>query len=740
MQYRQILVYRKTILSLARRANKTKAGQSLESSSFMIAYRNLLALLFCLVFMSPVSAQPASGRADILVADFEGKDFGSWKATGSAFGPGPAAGTLANQMAVTGYLGKGLVNSYHGGDDSTGTLTSPAFLLERRYLNFLIGGGKYPGETCINLIVDGKVARTATGPNDRPGGSEHLDWHTWDVAELAGKKAVLEAVDRRRGGWGHITFDHIVQSDRKRQAEPAQRELQVTSRFLHLPVKTGAPQRRVRLLINGRKEREFDIELADAKPDFWVFCDLAAFQGQKLRITVDALSPESNALTAIRLANEVPDVGSLYREAGRPQFHFTSRRGWLNDPNGLVYHQGEYHLFYQHNPYGWNWGNMHWGHAVSKDLVRWRELPIAIYPKRYGDWAFSGSAISSANTGLGQGKDPVMVAAFTSTGRGECVVYSQDGGKTFTEIDGNPIIRHQGRDPRLLWHTGARHWVIAVYDEFEGKQWIAFYSSPDLKAWKFESRVDGFYECPDLFELPVDGDRTHTRWVLYAADGRYMLGSFDGRRFTPDGGKQQLWHGNFYAAQTFSNTPDGRRIQIGWGNGITFPGTSFNQQMTIPCELTLRTTPEGVRMFADPVAELCKLHGRKHAWTNLTLNPGDNPLNKVHGDLFDISAEIKTTGANAVTFSLRGIPVRYDFAKQEITCDKLKAPLATKDGKLRLRLLLDRGSIEIFGNGGRVAISQHIRPDAKNHTLKLTSEGGAAVAEKLEVNEMRSGW
>src|SRR5207342_2070436 len=137
---------------------------------------------------------------------------------------------------------------------------------------------------------------------------------------------------------------------------------------------------------------------------------------------VGKLAHGSKALERITQSDDLPAADELYREKLRPQFHFTSRRGWLNDPNGLVYHQGEYHLFYQHNPFGWNWGNMHWGHAVSKDLVHWRELPIALYPKRYGDWAFSGSAISDARTGLGQTQDPVLLAAYTSTGRGECLV------------------------------------------------------------------------------------------------------------------------------------------------------------------------------------------------------------------------------------------------------------------------------------------------------------------------------
>src|SRR6476646_2695644 len=169
-------------------------------------------LLLPLLLVTPALA---ADRADVLIADFEGKDYGDWKTTGEAFGPGPARGTLPNQMPVTGFLGKGLVNSYFGGDASTGTLTSPEFTIDRKFINFLVGGGKHPG-TRIDLLVGGKAVRTATGPNDKPGGSEHLDWHTWDVAEFTGKKAVIRIVDEETGGWGHINVDHILQSDHKK--------------------------------------------------------------------------------------------------------------------------------------------------------------------------------------------------------------------------------------------------------------------------------------------------------------------------------------------------------------------------------------------------------------------------------------------------------------------------------------------------------------------------------------------
>ncbi len=701
--------------------------------------KTLGALCLFAVLAAPA---PAADRADVLVADFEGETYGDWKTTGTAFGAGPARGTLPGQMHVDGYQGKGLVSSFRGGDAATGTLTSPPFQVERKYLNFLVGGGKYPGKTCVNLLLDGKAVRTATGPNDRPGGSEHLDWHTWDVAEFAGRKVIIQIVDDHTGGWGHINVDHVVQSDRKLQAEPARRDLVVSGRYLHIPVATGAPQRRVRLEVGGKTLREFDVELADGAPSFWAFADVGGLKGNTVTLHADALPHGSKALDAVTQGDEIKGAAPLYAEKNRPQFHFTSRRGWLNDPNGLVYLKGEYHLFYQHNPYGWNWGNMHWGHAVSTDLVRWRELPIALYPRQHGDWAFSGSAVVDRDNtaGLKKGDEDTLVVAYTSTGRGECIAFSNDRGRTWAEIAGNPVVKHEGRDPRLLWHAPSKRWVMAVYDESQGKRWIVFHTSPDLKTWQFASRIEGYFECPDLFELPVEGRKGSAKWVLYAADGKYALGDFDGKTFRPDGGKHQVWYGNFYAAQTFSDTPDGRRVQIGWGNGITFPGMPFNQQMTVACRLTLRDTDEGVRMFAEPVREVETLRGGKRAWSDKTVAPGENLLAGITGELFDVVADFEPAGAEAFGLTLRGVPVVYDVKKQELSCKDVRAPLKPEEGRIRLRILVDRGSVEVFGNGGRVALS--VGPIAPTHNRKLvtTVRGGSARVRSLEVHEMKSAW
>jgi fructan beta-fructosidase len=688
----------------------------------------------------------ATDRPDLVIADFEGETYGAWQTTGTAFGPGPARGTLPNQMEVAGFLGKGLVNSYHGGDASTGTLTSPPFTLNRPYLNFLIGGGGYPGQTCIELIIDGKPVRSTTGPNDKPGGSERLEWAFWNISEFTGKTAVIRITDSHTGGWGHINVDQIVQSDTKRGIDTISRQIVLNHKFVHLPVKRDAPARQVTVKESGRNFRVFEIRLPEAgqSPDFWVFLELPDIVGHTLSFEA-RLPVGSHALAAITQSDHPPDADALYKEKDRPQFHFTSRRGWLNDPNGLVWHRGQYHLFYQHNPFGWEWGNMHWGHAISPDLLHWTELADAIAPREFGDWAFSGSAVvDHANeSGFVPNNQAPIAAAYTSTGRGECIGYFfGEGAKTqFHEYNRNPVVKHQGRDPRLLWHKPTNRWIMAVYDELDGKQWIAFYSSPSLKQWQFESRIAGFFECPDLFELPIQGEPGLSLWVLYGADGAYMLGQFDGKTFTPQSDKKErVWYGNFYAAQTFSDTPDGRRIQIGWANGVAFPNMPFNQQMTIPCELTLRKTDDGIRMFARPIAELATLHGNEHSMRNLTPAAAASAFAEIVADALEIQASAEVGPDTVLTITLRGTPVIYDAAKRTLTCGDKKAPLALDGTTVRLQILLDRGSIEVFANDGRVAISHAVIPPENNRAIHAFITGPNARFETLDVFEIKSTW
>ena len=307
-------------------------------------------------------------------------------------------------------------------------------------------------------------------------------------------------------------------------------------------------------------------------------------------------SRQVKGIDSIYQADRFAGEDSVYREPNRPQFHFTSRRGWNNDPNGLVYLDGEYHLFYQHNPFETQWENMHWGHAVSPDLLHWKELDDALFPDRLGTM-FSGSAVVDRDNTAGWGRN-ALVAAYTADKAGrevQCIAYSNDKGRSFTKFEGNPVVG-ETRDPRVFWYEPNKEWVMALY-KIAG---ISFFTSKDLKSWKEESHINGFYECPDIFALPVDGNPDKKLWVVHGGSGTYMVGDFDGRKFTPRYGKYRTTYGAYYAAQTYNDTPDGKRVQIGWGQ-IEHAGMPFNQMMLFPTELTLRTTNEGVRLFSEPI-------------------------------------------------------------------------------------------------------------------------------------------
>ncbi len=706
--------------------------------------------IFIVLTISAAGAE----RADILIADFESSTYGDWQVTGEAFGPGPAQGTLRGQMEVSGFLGKRLVNTYFEGDDTTGTLTSPPFKVERRYMNFLIGGGMHAGKACINLVVDGKVVRTATGPNDRPGGSERLAWSNWDLRDLAGKTATIEIVDRQTGGWGHINIDHIVQSDRKIEPVDLTRKIKLDKRYLNLPVRTGAHKHYMDLVIDGEIVRQFDIEFDPGEPEFWVFLDVGPFRGKTgvLRLH-DSFGLDPKLLESISLDEKIRGAENFYREKNRQQFHFSSRRGWNNDSNGMVFLNGEYHLFYQHNPYGWGWGNMTWGHAVSTDLVHWTELPDAIHPDDLGT-IFSGSAaIDEKNTaGFQTGAEKPLVCFYTSAGghnrmsKGQpftqSIAYSNDRGRSFTKYEKNPVVGHingSNRDPKVIWHAPTSRWVMVLY--LDGGE-MGILVSKDLKSWEMTSKLKCFHECPELFELPVDGEAAKSKWVLYGGSGDYLLGAFDGREFKPETDAIKFHYGNcFYASQTFNNIPaeDGRRIQIAWGR-IATPRMPFNQCMLFPVELSLRMTDDGVRMFAVPVEEVKNLHETAHTWTSGLIRPEENLLAGLAGELFHIRVEFVVNPAARFGLTIRGTEVLYEPQKKRLSCRGKSAPLAPIDGKIRLEILVDRNSIEIFANDGRIYMPiGGILPEG-NKSLEVFSRGGNTSLNGLKVHTLRSIW
>jgi sucrose-6-phosphate hydrolase SacC (GH32 family) len=452
-------------------------------------------------------------------------------------------------------------------------------------------------------------------------------------------------------------------------------------------------------------------------------------------------------------AGENPAASTLYNEKYRPQFHFTPQKNWTNDPNGLVYYKGEYHLFFQHNPSGINWGNMTWGHAISKDLMHWKQLPNAIEPDELGT-IFSGSAVVDWNntSGFQTGKENVLVAFYTSAGKHapvekpftQSIAYSNDQGRTWTKYKQNPVIRHiraENRDPKVVWYEPTKTWIMALY--LDGNDFTLL-SSKNLKQWEklHDIKLPGSRECPDFFELPVDGDPQNTRWVFWGANGRYLLGSFDGRKFTPESGPFESRVGNYYAAQTWSDIPshDGRRIQIAWMAKGKFPDMPFNQQMSIPCELTLSTFPEGVRLCLVPVREIKSIRGPLQAWGAAPLMPGENILSAISGELFEIKSEVELGYASEVGLTLRGTPLVYNVADKTLICKGKKNNLSPKDGKIKLHIFVDRTSIEVFANDGRVSMFLCFPLDTDNTSLEMFARGGQAVIKSLNVWKLKSIW
>jgi sucrose-6-phosphate hydrolase SacC (GH32 family) len=444
----------------------------------------------------------------------------------------------------------------------------------------------------------------------------------------------------------------------------------------------------------------------------------------------------------------------LYHETHRPQFHFTPARNWTNDPNGLVFYAGEWHLFFQHNPHGIKWGNMTWGHAVSPDLVHWTQLPNALEPDALGT-IFSGSAVVDwANTaGMQTGAEPPLIAIYTSAGSEvkppvpftQSIASSNDRGRTWTKFAGNPVLGHivgANRDPKVIWHAPSSQWVMALY--LDGNDY-ALFGSPNLRDWTrlCDVAMPGISECPDFFPLPVDGDATRTLWVFWGAAGCYLLGAFDGRTFAPETDVLRAeWGANGYAAQTWSDVPasDGRRIQIAWMAGGKYPAMPFNQQFTFPVELTLRSTSQGVRLYRQPVRERELLRQRTQRWEQVTLQPGANLIPQTDCELFEVCAEIDPCEAQAVGLLVRGHDLCYDLSTGELSALDKRAAVALEGGRLRLQALIDRTSLEVFAQDGLVSMSSCFLPEAADWNLEFYTRGGAARLVTLEVHELASAW
>ena len=539
-------------------------------------------------------------------------------------------------------------------------------------------------------------------------------------------------------------------------------EFTVSRRYLILPICNNGIVGKLKFDVDGETVLDYEVALAAGpdSTDWYAFFSIDRFKGKIARVAASKATEEGFAL--VEQSDTIPGEEHFYKERLRPRFHFTAKTGWLNDPNGLIYYKGEYHMYYQHNPVALPWGNMTWGHAISTDLVHWVEQPKVLFPDSKGT-CFSGAACIDWKNQLGckTGDEDVFLAFYLRTEIGLCLAYSNDRGQTFTDYEGNPVLTHEGAridTPRPFWYAPTNRWIAPTYDFFtnsdgEKRRCVGFYSSENLTEWKYESRVeqDGWGDelcgCVDFFELPLDGDPDSKRWVMIMIDGSYIVGTFDGHTFSTLGGipaatadreTSLVVQGNYYATQTWHNMPDNRRVQIAWMRSDGYPGMLFNQQMTFPSELTLHSSPEGPRLRMNPVGEVESLRKRSYTWTDIVLTTGENPLSGLDGELFDVEVEFEPSGK--LILELRGLEVVYDSETRVLSlCDE-EAIVNPMHGVIRLRMLLDLSSIEVFCNDGRIYIPKVVFPEALNRSLKATCEKGAVKVNYLRIHELKSSW
>lgn len=479
---------------------------------------------------------------------------------------------------------------------------------------------------------------------------------------------------------------------------------------------------------------------------------------------------DSQTSARVSYGGEPDVVDPMYNQENRPQFHFTAQKGWLNDPNGMVFDGKQYHLFFQHNPNGTEWGNMTWGHAVSPDMLHWKQLPNALLP--YGvdgrsGTIFSGSAIVDHKNVLGKqvGKTKTICAFFTFASEPkfyQAMAYSTDGGKSFKYWnDGRAVVPHQGfdngeRDPRVFWHAESKQFVMVVWmSQNPGR--FRFFNSKNLTKWDFASDfvAPWPFECPDIFFLPVDGKKSNMKCVLTDASSTYEIGRFDGKQFISEGGPHRLVTGNYYAAQTFTNTP-GRVVQIGWMRGpfnaSKYFDVPFNQQMSIPNELSLRTTPDGIRLVAYPIDGLRKLHSGSFFGEMWTLKAGRNAV-PIQGDsdLVDVSFGLKPGDAETVKIELPRVTLTYNRKNNRLTHTGVTSDgkpievttlenLVLKDGNLSLRIISDRLSVEVYANAGQQVGAHYIYPNLHRGDIAFISDGTKTEVNGLGISSLQSVW
>ncbi len=567
------------------------------------------------------------------------------------------------------------------------------------------------------------------------------------------------------------------------------------SRYLMLPVQESNDDAKINVLVDGKIAETIYVRLARTRTDFSVPYDLSPYKGKN--VVLDVVTPQSRSSVReakgdvcwknISLTDEIDltDTELQYR----PIYHHTPQYGWMNDPNGMFYKDGLWHLYYQWNPYGSKWQNMTWGHSSSPDLIHWNHEPVAIRPDGLGA-IFSGSSVVDHNNTAGFGEDAV-VALYTSAGTSQMqsLAFSTDDGLTFTPLASNPIItlESEARDPNFFWNEETGEWNLALAHALDHE--MLFFTSPDLKTWtlqssfgKGEGAQDGVWECPDLFPLTVDGT-DKVKWVLICninpggpfggSAVQYFVGDWDGKTFTADtdaDGKiptKWLDYGkDNYALVTWSNAPDNRRTAIGWMSNWEYaaevPTTQFRSANTLPRELGLFVGPDNnIYASSAPSPELLSLRDRAVASVNkATVNTKGlrYSLPAANDGICEITADFDTQSADSLslTFSNKAgdkVTLTYNRLARTFSFDRRSSgkvdfsdafpavttsPTFETDGKISLRIFVDRSNIELFGNGGKFVITNLVFPTEPYSNLEIKTFGGKARMTDFRIYSLKA--
>lgn len=559
--------------------------------------------------------------------------------------------------------------------------------------------------------------------------------------------------------------------------------LNVTAKFLILPVQDDAPESKVCIVKdNEQRGTLMNVRLARERVDSYVPFILSDYKGQQISVDIQGLPADAVCWKELKLADSF-DMSN--KETFRPVYHHTPAYGWMNDPNGMFYKDGVYHLFFQYNPYGSVWGNMHWGHSTSSDLIHWNFEGISIVPDAWGA-IFSGSCVVDHNNTAGFGKDAV-IAFYTSAKstpwgdvQSESMAYSLDNGKTFVKYAGNPIItslEKDFRDPKVFWYAPGKHWVMVL----AVGQHMELYSSVNLKDWKKESEFGkmqgahgGVWECPDLIELPVEGSR-EKKWVLICninpggpfggSAAQYFVGSFDGKTFvneSPVQTKWMDWGKDNYATVTWNNAPDGRCIALGWMSNWQYannvPTRQYRSANTIARDLTLYKAGEEFYLKSTPSREMKQARGEKVSVPSFKVTDSYKieSLLKDNNGAYEIEMEIQVADASKISLNLQNekgeqVSMYYDLLRKQFVMDRSKSgkvdfsndfPAVTAApvhaGKtLRLRLFVDRSSIEAFGEDGKFVMTNLVFPSSPYNQMSFGTEGSGYTVSSFNVYKLR---